>query len=109
MIDLRQVYEVKYRRHRHGRDGRTKRTWRATAGGAATHLAWRMIWDKYGAVDGHPRGLTCQCDDERAVYGDAPWEHCPLHDHETGYYRRLHDRLAAFIVSTIRAQEVSGE
>ena len=124
-IELRQVYTVKYRRHRHGANDQLKQAWRGTVKGAAAHLAWRMIWDKYGdryelspelayydqskLVRFLPTRFLCACDYELALYGDAPWQCCPLHNRDTGYYRRLHDRLAAFIVSTIRAQEVGGE
>jgi len=127
-IERRQVYTVKYR-PRHGPKYPARQVWRGTLKGAASALAWRMIWDKYDsfkkprAMYGqslidyrYPPHLTCNCDQEKEVYdcGTGPytaagWVDCPIHDHETGYYRRLHDRLAAFIVSTIRAQEVSGE
>lgn len=62
---------------------------------AAKNEAWYMICEKHVERDTLPKGLlgkktlrnmTCSC------RGRNP-QRCPLHDHDTGYFARLHKRL----------------
>ena len=62
---------------------------------AAKNEAWFMICAKYIEYGSIPKGLlgvkklrkmTCSC------RGRNP-QRCPIHDHETGYFARLHKRL----------------
>ena len=115
------AYRATYKfHHSHGNvTASPKYVIRATLRGAASKIAWWMIEDKYLlGIYGldiknsltityrpAPRGLVCECDAEEALYGGDPWSECPLHNRVNGYYKRVHDRLADYIMSTIEATE----
>ena len=106
MIYKVQAYEVAYHRHRNGANYTMRPRIFKTIRGAAEYLAWRMIWDKYGAHDGtegsFPPGLDCTCTEFQI------WRGCPVHDHQRGYFRRLHRRLSAVLRVALRDGQVRG-
>jgi len=84
-----------------------------------SRIAWWLIFDKYSTTYDHdltdilnptvieklPPHYDCECgegDPYNNVYG---WEDCPIHDRETGYFRRLHDRLTTFLVAKYASEE----
>ena len=69
---------------------------------AALMIAWWMIDDKY--FPGHedlgreepPERFECICD--KGDWDLDPTD-CPLHDRKTGYYTRVRNRLARWIIN----------
>lgn len=75
---------------------------RATLCGVYSKFAWVLIADKHGVLDcvEDLRGMECDC----CPYGwyatpdeDCGPDGCDLHDRETGYFRRLHDRIVRWL------------
>lgn len=121
MIRKREVYEVRYTERRSTPGYQHRGVIRASLRGAASRLAWMMLFDKYDGeeagryidgefVRGAVAGMECDCGHAVGNPGNPDyWDpaECPLHDRQSGYFRRLHDRLTTFIVSTIKTQEVT--
>ena len=98
MITERLAYTVKH-------NGRYKTY--ATKKGALSRLAWWLIFDKYEPLvpygyDGYApeKNKKCECIPTIDTYGEfdgrADWMGCPIHDRNTGYYKRLHDRYVRY-------------
>jgi hypothetical protein len=77
-----------------------------TALAAAKADAWAMILARYiDPLAGPNRleqiqeagGSECDCD-----YGNPVC--CPLHSHEDGYFRRLHERLTRFLLAKMEVE-----
>jgi len=73
---------------------------------AAKKLAWSWIFTKYGGMKNtqHPSmedikelyGMVCECwDGDEFNY---PPDSCPIHDRQTGYFKRLHKRTVKSIL-----------
>ena len=81
----------------------------------ARRMAWKIIMSKYG--NGHneddewcmplnePKNYICDCSAPKYIedfLGDMSnvegYINCPVHDRLSGYLRRLHTRLAAYLV-----------
>ena len=109
-IEIVPVYRIK---------GDSSRKAYRTYKGVVSRLAWKMVADKYWGrmtynnsqnhdsfgfeLEKLPGDLECECISEADLKADGmyyteTWECCPIHDRETGYLRRLHDRLVAYIM-----------
>lgn len=87
---------------------------------AAKKMAWSWIFTKYGgmkntqspSIEGIKKlyGMVCECDDKDVdEYGDVygyPSDGCAIHDRKTGYFRRLHKRVAANILRSWADKEL---
>lgn len=79
--------------------GRPSFRYFTTPGAAVKFAAWEIIAARHLIYDpGYTvHGTACECHDPESGpgYYSAGWEDCPLHDHRTGFYARLHARIAA--------------
>ena len=94
-------------------DAKKFRTYKAVI----NRLAWKLVFDKYGTrfnsdyidpwlplkndvYDPLPPHYECTCAANNVVDGEycQPHVNCPVHDRESGYLKRLHDRLARFLL-----------
>ena len=97
------VYRVRYKRHRASGTHWTEYRRFNSLGAAVRRVAWWIIGDRYDMFHAYnpdpplPGHLPdCCCDDGPLCTGN-PWDQCPLHDREDGYFRRLHNRMSQWI------------
>jgi hypothetical protein len=103
------MYSVRY----DGKYGIQRRKRFVTRRAAISRVAWWMIFDKYrdyewanGIMDRgapvavHPP-VGCEC---RGEYGAPDWSGCPVHDHGTGYYAKVHRRLVRFMETALEQE-----
>jgi len=80
---------------------------------AAKTISWSWIFNKYGGMKNTQSpsiedvkqilDMECCCMEkaERGDYGEPlqlPFELCPIHDREVGYFRKLHERCVRAIL-----------
>jgi hypothetical protein len=99
------IYRVRY----HGPNGERRYRTLFDRDKAVDLVAWWMIFDKYNSLKEigewlsslpeykpkhrPPFDCACKSADE---YGPE-WVGCPLHDRDTGYYARLHERVVRML------------
>ena len=113
-IEVVPVYRIK--------NDSSRKTYR-TYNGVVRHLAWKMISNKYWGhmsytnadvvvddfwkfyeLEKLPGNLECDCRSKEdliadEMYNTETWECCPIHDRETGYLRRVHNRLVRYLLA----------
>ena len=80
-----------------------------TLPGAMSRIAWWLIFSKYyteydgivnqDIIEHLPPHYACECGKHGSPHEEPEHTLCPIHDRETGYFKRLHDRLTSFLVS----------
>ena len=102
--EQRTVYVARYTT----KDGKSRVKTCLTKHGAASRLAWWVIFDKRADDNGildSPSELVCICDVQWtmgvAFFGKSA--DCDVHGYD-GYYNELHDRFTRYILATQAVQ-----
>ncbi len=95
------VYRVRYKRYRANGTHWTQYKRFNSLKAATARIAWWIIGDRYDTFHAYDPPLPgylpeCGCEDNPEIVGQ-PWEQCPLHNRDDGYFRRLHGRVARWI------------